>query len=705
MVVGLRHRVSQYLSASAEQLDRISLKGAAVAFSGVYLVYLLIALMNLDPALKTVISDIGDIVANGIAASCLLYAAVRSEPGSRSRTVWFVFFCAQLSWTLGSIIWSIIELGFHQNPFPSISDVPILLFYLLFAAGIVLLPADRLSKGERLKMMLDTAIVVVASSLIFWAILIAPTIESGIESDALTKLFSVAYPVMDLVLLFVLFDLLLRRLRSLGNVTIFLLAADVVLLLTTDVVFMSQALDGTYVAGGLLDTGWVLSYLFGGLAGISQVRSGKSELLERLRQPSGQPAWPRYIPYISAAVVYALLVWSHNHDLPVGFFWLSVGVGGILGMVVVRQIVALNENARLYASTVQEVSERRRAEDEVRKLNEGLERRVQERTSQLELANLSLQREIAERRLAEETVKRLNDDLERRVQERTSQLELANSNLQREIVERKIAEEAVRRLNDDLEHRVQERTSQLELANLSLQKEIVERKLAEKKIAATLREKEVLLREIYHRVKNNLQMVSSLLSLQSNELEDEEARSSFKESQDRIRSMAMVHERLYGSGSLASIAFTEYIPSLTAYLFRSYSVGQDRVRLVTDVDDISVGIDTAIPCGLIINELLSNSLKYAFPGGRSGEVHIDLKRAGDSEFLLVIGDNGVGLPDGLDLKSTETLGMRLVVSLVRQLQGEMEIDSSNGTRFDIRFRELKYRDRVIEAKSEDIAGS
>lgn len=666
MVVGLRHRVSQYLSASAEQLDRISLKGAAVAFSGVYLVYLLIALMNLDPALKTVISDIGDIVANGIAASCLLYAAVRSEPGSRSRTVWFVFFCAQLSWTLGSIIWSIIELGFHQNPFPSISDVPILLFYLLFAAGIVLLPADRLSKGERLKMMLDTAIVVVASSLIFWAILIAPTIESGIESDALTKLFSVAYPVMDLVLLFVLFDLLLRRLRSLGNVTIFLLAADVVLLLTTDVVFMSQALDGTYVAGGLLDTGWVLSYLFGGLAGISQVRSGKSELLERLRQPSGQPAWPRYIPYISAAVVYALLVWSHNHDLPVGFFWLSVGVGGILGMVVVRQIVALNENARLYASTVQEVSERRRAEDEVRKLNEGLERRVQERTSQLELAN---------------------------------------SNLQREIVERKIAEEAVRRLNDDLEHRVQERTSQLELANLSLQKEIVERKLAEKKIAATLREKEVLLREIYHRVKNNLQMVSSLLSLQSNELEDEEARSSFKESQDRIRSMAMVHERLYGSGSLASIAFTEYIPSLTAYLFRSYSVGQDRVRLVTDVDDISVGIDTAIPCGLIINELLSNSLKYAFPGGRSGEVHIDLKRAGDSEFLLVIGDNGVGLPDGLDLKSTETLGMRLVVSLVRQLQGEMEIDSSNGTRFDIRFRELKYRDRVIEAKSEDIAGS
>jgi len=627
MVVGLRHRVSQYLSASAEQLDRISLKGAAVAFSGVYLVYLLIALMNLDPALKTVISDIGDIVANGIAASCLLYAAVRSEPGSRSRTVWFVFFCAQLSWTLGSIIWSIIELGFHQNPFPSISDVPILLFYLLFAAGIVLLPADRLSKGERLKMMLDTAIVVVASSLIFWAILIAPTIESGIESDALTKLFSVAYPVMDLVLLFVLFDLLLRRLRSLGNVTIFLLAADVVLLLTTDVVFMSQALDGTYVAGGLLDTGWVLSYLFGGLAGISQVRSGKSELLERLRQPSGQPAWPRYIPYISAAVVYALLVWSHNHDLPVGFFWLSVGVGGILGMVVVRQIVALNENARLYASTVQEVSERRRAEDEVRKLNEGLERRVQERTSQLELANLSLQ------------------------------------------------------------------------------KEIVERKLAEKKIAATLREKEVLLREIYHRVKNNLQMVSSLLSLQSNELEDEEARSSFKESQDRIRSMAMVHERLYGSGSLASIAFTEYIPSLTAYLFRSYSVGQDRVRLVTDVDDISVGIDTAIPCGLIINELLSNSLKYAFPGGRSGEVHIDLKRAGDSEFLLVIGDNGVGLPDGLDLKSTETLGMRLVVSLVRQLQGEMEIDSSNGTRFDIRFRELKYRDRVIEAKSEDIAGS
>jgi len=220
----------------------------------------------------------------------------------------------------------------------------------------------------------------------------------------------------------------------------------------------------------------------------------------------------------------------------------------------------------------------------------------------------------------------------------------------------------------------------------SLLGSIIERKRAEEKIKTALEEREVLLREIHHRVKNNLQIISSLLKLQSRYIEDEKYSGIFQESQDRIRSMALIHDRLYHSENLANIDFKDYIRNLASNLFHTYKASAGKIELKIDVEDVSLGIDTAIPCGLIINELVSNSLKHAFPDGREGEIKIILSSTDENEVELIVSDDGVGIPEELDFRNTASLGLQLVVALVEQLQGEIELNRAKGTEFRIKFK-------------------
>ena len=200
----------------------------------------------------------------------------------------------------------------------------------------------------------------------------------------------------------------------------------------------------------------------------------------------------------------------------------------------------------------------------------------------------------------------------------------ANQELTREIVERKRVEAALQKSHDELDRKVAERTSELTKSNMLLNQENTERKRAEEQLKASLREKEVLLKEIHHRVKNNMQIISSLLELQVDALQDEQVREPFKESQRRIRSMALIHEQLYRSHNLARIDFVEYVESLTNHLLRSYGKDARKVTLERDITPVFLSIDTAIPCGLIINELVSNALKHAFPDGRTGKIRVEL---------------------------------------------------------------------------------
>ena len=223
--------------------------------------------------------------------------------------------------------------------------------------------------------------------------------------------------------------------------------------------------------------------------------------------------------------------------------------------------------------------------------------------------------------------------------------------------------------------------------------DITERKEAEELLKISLVEKEVLLREIHHRVKNNLQIISSLLNLQSRHVEDEPALDMFQESRNRVRSMALVHEKLYRSDDLAKVNFCEYIRSLGRHLIISYGTNSTAIDLDVSVKDVFLDINTSIPCGLIINELISNSLKHAFSGRKKGKIRVVLQSEKNGMYKLVVSDDGVGLPKNLDAKKTESLGLQLVTMLVEQLQGTLNIDNNKGTSFEIVFEKLDYRAR------------
>ena len=215
-------------------------------------------------------------------------------------------------------------------------------------------------------------------------------------------------------------------------------------------------------------------------------------------------------------------------------------------------------------------------------------------------------------------------------------------------------------------------------------RDVTERKIANDKLKEALNEKEMLLKEVYHRVKNNLQVVSSLINLQARNVKNEATAELLKQSADRIKAMALLHEKLYQSKDLARIDFNAYIHSLADHLLFGYGVHSDKIRVNIRIDDIFLDVDTAIPCGLIINELLSNALEHAFPDNRHGEIGITFTQD-QGEFILVISDNGVGFPADLDYKKSASLGLQLVATLTNQLNGHMTLDRKDGSTFTISF--------------------
>lgn len=239
-------------------------------------------------------------------------------------------------------------------------------------------------------------------------------------------------------------------------------------------------------------------------------------------------------------------------------------------------------------------------------------------------------------------------------------------------------------------------------------RDITEIKEAERNIRASLKEKEVLLREIHHRVKNNLQIISSLLSLQSSYINDDEALDIFTESQNRVKSMAMIHEKLYKSDCLMKINFRDYVDDLTESLFYNYKISPNMIKIHKKIDNIFFDVNTSIPCGLIINELVTNCLKHAFPWFKTskslkessqdlefGKYKVDIELKPDGEnYILTIADNGVGFPDDIDFKETDSLGLQLVNNLVEQLDGTITLDKNDGTKFIIVFKETEYEERI-----------
>ncbi|OUL36219.1 hypothetical protein BV372_08410 [Nostoc sp. T09] len=382
-----------------------------------------------------------------------------------------------------------------------------------------------------------------------------------------------------------------------------------------------------------------------------------------------------------------------------------------------------------------DITERKQAEENLSQLLDQLESKVEERTVELKRINASLQAEITERQRIEEALR----ESEQRFRAAFDQAAVGIAHVgidgrwllvnQRlcDIVGYTSQELQLRTFKDitypddmkaslkyvdqilagdiptfSLEKRYLRKDSSIVWINVTVSlvhepsgipkyfiaviEDISDRKQSEEQIQASLREKEVLLKEIYHRVKNNFQVISSLLSLQSEYIKDKQDMEIFQQSQMRIASMALVHEKMYQSRDLSRINFGEYVQDLVATLLTTYEVSEDAIALNIDIEEhILLGLDTAIPCGLIIHELVSNSLKYAFPLGRNGEIGIAIRKILENRILLTIRDNGIGLPANFNFTDTASLGWQLVDALASQLIGDINIHSDIGVEFQISF--------------------
>ena len=253
-----------------------------------------------------------------------------------------------------------------------------------------------------------------------------------------------------------------------------------------------------------------------------------------------------------------------------------------------------------------------------------------------------------------------------------------------DITERKRAQADLENARSDLEQKVLSRTRELKGANESLLAEIALRNKAENEIVASLKEKEMLLKEIHHRVKNNMQVISSLLFMQARAQKDEKVKGILKESQDRIKSIALVHEKLYQSKDFDQIDYADYLRKITDHLFESYQVDPRIVTLYLNAEKAVLHIDKAVPCSLIINEMISNSLKHAFPGGSKGVITIDFKKSGEN-YIVTYSDDGIGIPDSVTFDRTESLGMQLIRGLTKQINGSIVLDRTAGTKYTITF--------------------
>ena len=384
--------------------------------------------------------------------------------------------------------------------------------------------------------------------------------------------------------------------------------------------------------------------------------------------------------------------------------------------------------------TLEDITDRKRAEDALQESYLGLERKVQERTAELSTLAVRLQDEITGRNRVMEALaasERKYRDLVEQIGDIVfhvdqdglltyisphvlSAMGMNTDMLEKFSVLRLVPEDYQDRIAPFIESTLSSRktlhgfeiqvpdpdTRKIRVYEINatpsfdksgaftgysgIAREITERRRLQDEVSASLKEKEILLKEIHHRVKNNMQVISSLLSLQAKMVADPKGRELLRESQNRVMSIALVHEKLYQSKSLARIDFAEYIGKVAENLFQSYGVQKNRIGLVIRAENIFLPVNKAIPLGLILNELFTNSLKYAFPDNRRGEITVDLSST-KGQLALIFRDNGVGLPEGIDLDHTETLGLQLVSSLTGQIQGTVTLERGNGTGFRIEF--------------------
>ncbi len=622
-----------------------------------------------------------------------------SKYGKKAFRGWILIALSILVTLLGNITWIVLLKFFNQPSSPSVADIFYLAYYPLIIIGILHLPVTKTHEIKKYQILLDTGILIVSVALILWISLINPILQLHLE-NSVSMIISLSYLLLDVFLLFTLFYLLFNWFGQVKKIPLSLLTMSAAVLVITNIIFIYQFLYGIYNSSGLLDAGWLASYILTAMAGISYINNEKIRYIPSFPYKlSIKIKWSSYLPLLWLSFIYLLLFWIYTHPEGSNPNVLILGAVIIITMVFIRQILALEDSnrTRRLLQDNQEILEKREKHlslitdnmmDLITRTDaKGVYQYVSPSAGKILGYN-------SQNMLGKKVIDFLHpDDLERVI----SSFKMARYN----------------RSPNEIEYRYKASGSYIWLETIGTpifdhenylrgficgSRNINDRKLAEEQIISSLKEKEVLLKEIHHRVKNNMQIISSLLSLQSKHVKNKNEMNIFKESQNRVRSMAIIHENLYKSGNLAKINFGEYIQKLVSGLFSSYGINSSIIKLQTNLDDVLIDINTAIPCGLILNELITNSIKHAFPtaSGRGplndpfadpekGKMNIILSKEHEDQLKIVVSDNGIGFPEHIDFQNTESLGLQLVNTLVNQLNGEIELERNNGTKFTVKF--------------------
>ncbi|WP_424356148.1 sensor histidine kinase [Methanobacterium sp. MBAC-LM] len=672
----------------------ISFRNSVIISLIVLIGYLFIVLLSTDKNSMACFRDISGPLIELIVGFCLFYAAKLSGVhGRRVQNFWLIIGIALLCYGIGDVIWAIMELVLHQQLFPSFASIFYFLFYFLFVLGILYLPGEPLSKNKKIKMILDTSVIFITAGLIF-GIFFLPYINS---SYGLNKV-SIAYAVADLVLFLALLRILFNNFKGFYRTPLLLLGMGIFSQIITDNIYSFQVIQGIAVSGGFLNAGWLLAILFIYLAAAFEI-----DLLMGNKKCMEFELWihkfnfPPYLPLLTVLITYVLVILVNNNKISISGLYIEAAVGIIILLAVFRQGIILNENENLYLAAKKEIESRKKSEEALKLAN--IYNRSLIEVNLDPLVTIGLDGKITDVNSSTETVTGY------------SRHELIGTDFSSYFTEHDKAQEGYKKTfqngsvrNYPLEIQNKNGKSVPVLYNATTYKnesgeiigvfaaarDINELKKAEDKLKASLNEKELLLKEIHHRVKNNMQIISSLLSLQSKYIEDNSTIQILKESEVRIKAMSLVHEAIYLSDNLSSIPFQSYIQRLVMDIIIHYNTQWITPKF--NIEDINFNIETAIPCGLIITEIVTNSIKYAFLNNE-GVISVEFTREMD-KLKLTVSDNGRGLPEHLLHEKSNSLGLLLVEMLVNQLEGELKIDNRNGTTFTIIFKELEYAERV-----------
>ncbi|OEC87844.1 MULTISPECIES: sensor histidine kinase [Methanobacterium] len=670
---------------------------------------------NIDPTNNT-FGNLAFFILNLIVITTLFCVAKKSfKYGRRAFVSWTLIALSQLVTILGNVLWTLMYAELNKSPFPSIADILYLSYYPLLILGILFLPVARIQETKKYQILLDTGIMILSAGLVFWAVLI-PIIEVH-NSNVFSMFIYLSYLLMDIFILFILLYLLFDWFGQVKKMPLLLLALSVTVLVVTNAIYIGQFLYGVYIPGNFLDLGWLSSYFLTALAGISYITDKSQSSFKSLKYktPFLKVSRSSYLPVLWLAFIYMLLYWIYTQLTDANLNILVWGAVIILTMVFARQILDLKESneARKLLQTNQEILEKR--EKHLSLITDNMMDLITRIDANGKYRYVS---PSAPKVLGYTPENMLENNILDLVH--PDDLEKLKSSAQKAVYTH---------APNEVEYRHKTPSGDyiwIETAGTPIfdgnnfkgfvcgSRNINYRKIAEEQIKTSLEEKEVLLKEIHHRVKNNMQIISSLLSLQSRYIKDENYLAVFKEGQNRVKSMAMIHEGLYKSDNLARINFEEYVHNLISGLFSSYGIDKDIIKTKINLDNILLDIDTAIPLGLILNELISNSLKHAFPhnipnsknftftdhaveinnlsniqfapsGGITSEINILLSQKEDM-LKLIVGDNGIGFPENVNFKNTESLGLQLVNTLVNQLNGEIKLEKENGTKFTLNLK-------------------